>query len=204
MFQINKIYSLLLNDFGRQEWWPADSSDEVIIGAVLTQNTNWVNVEKAITNLKRADLCSLESIAVTPADHLKKYIKPAGYYNQKSRYLINTAQFFIENYSENTDTEELREQLLSVKGIGRETADSILLYGLNRPVFVVDAYTRRMFSRHFSDFPVQYEDTRGVFEDHLERDIDLYKEYHALIVKCCKTYCRTKPLCRECPIKGIH
>lgn len=193
-----------MNNFGRQEWWPADSSDEVIIGAVLTQNTNWANVEKAITNLKGADLCALESIAVTPDDHLKQYIKPAGFYNQKSRYLINTAQFFTEHYSENTDTEELREQLLSVKGIGRETGDSILLYALNRPVFVVDAYTRRMFSRHFSDFPVQYEDIRGVFEYDLERDIDLYKEYHALIVKCCKTYCRTKPLCGECPIKGIH
>lgn len=203
MFQINKIYSLLFSNFGRQEWWPADSADEVIIGAVLTQNTNWLNVEKAITNLKGADLCSLESIAVTPADSLGQYIRPAGFYNQKSRYLINIAQFFTKHYSENTDTEDLRKQLLSVKGIGMETADSILLYALNRPVFVVDAYTRRMFSRHFSNFPVHYEGIRHVFENHLKRDTDLYKEYHALIVRCCKIYCRTKPLCGECPLAGI-
>lgn len=204
MFQINKIYSLLFNHYGRQKWWPAESSDEVIIGAVLTQNTNWENVEKAINNLKGAGLCSLESIISTPNARLRQYIKPAGFYNQKSRYLINTAHFFIKHYSENTDTEWLREQLLSVKGIGRETADSILLYALNRPVFVVDAYTKRLFSRHFSDFPMQYETIRYVFENHLKRDVELYKEYHALIVKCCKTYCRTKPLCGECPVKGIH
>ncbi|MFO8061963.1 MAG: endonuclease III domain-containing protein [bacterium] len=204
MFQISKIYSLLFNDFGRQEWWPADSPGEVIIGAVLTQNTSWLNVEKAITNLKGAELCSLESISKVSIAGLRQYIRPAGFYNQKSRYLINISRFFIEHYSENTNTEQLREQLLSVKGIGPETADSILLYALNRPVFVVDAYTRRMFSRHFSDFPEQYEDIREVFEYHLKRDVSLYKEYHALIVRCCKTYCRTKPLCGKCPIKGIY
>lgn len=201
-----KIYRELYRYFGPQKWWPGDTPDEIIIGAVLTQNTAWGNVEKAIHNLKSHDIITLESIGQCNEDMLKEAIRPAGFFNQKSAYLKNIAEFMKPyNYNCNNlkslDTDSLRNALLEVKGIGRETADSILLYALDKPVFVVDAYTKRLFKRHIENFPEKYEHIRALFESNLESDAGLFNEYHALIVRAGKEFCRKKPLCGQCPLR---
>lgn len=206
MNQIEHIYSLLFACFGRQQWWPAQSIDEVIIGAVLTQNTNWNNVRRAIENLKSAQSCSLKSILSMDETYLKTLIKPAGFYNQKTHYLKNVSAFFgyyKYRWDELPDTGNLRNGLLNVKGIGKETADSILLYALKRPVFVVDAYTKRIMGRHISSFPRTYDAVQERFYNLLPDDVQLFNEYHALLVRCGKLFCRTKPLCSQCPLKSI-
>ena len=150
---LTTIYDILLKRFGPQDWWPGDTPFEVIVGAILTQNTNWTNVEKAITNLKNAGVLSPDKLHHIDIKKLAELIRPAGYFNIKAKRLKNFLDWFFENYSgklknlENVPTAEIRQQLLSVKGIGPETSDSILLYALNRPVFVVDAYTARICSR---------------------------------------------------------
>jgi endonuclease-3 related protein len=217
--QLKEIYDLLFERFGPQDWWPGDTPFEVIVGAILTQNTNWANVEKAITNIKNAN-------ALTPADlhhldiaKLAALIRPAGYFNIKAKRLKNFLDWFFENYSgklenlENVRTPELREQLLSVKGIGPETADSILLYALNRPVFVVDAYTARICTRHHlidegADLSVvsssnHYHQIQEMFESNLTSDIQLFNEYHALLVHLGKDFCKPTPKCEECPLNGL-
>ena len=151
MKSITEIYQTILKTYGKQNWWPAETPFEVYVGAVLTQNTNWKNVEKAIENLKRENLITPEAILSCPEEKLQELIKPAGFFRQKARYLKNLCHFVeknggIENLKR-IEMESLRKELLKVKGIGKETADSILLYGLNKPSFVVDAYTKRLFSR---------------------------------------------------------
>jgi len=217
--QLKEIYDLLYKQFGPQDWWPGDTPFEVIVGAILTQNTNWTNVEKAITNIKNANLLTPDKLHRLDIAKLAALIRPAGYFNIKAKRLKNFLDWFFENYSgklenlENVPTTELREQLLSVKGIGPETADSILLYALNRPVFVVDAYTARICARHQlisedADLFVvsssnHYHQIQETFESNLPSDISLFNEYHALLVHLGKDFCKPTPKCEECPLNAL-
>lgn len=209
--KLNTIYKRLFGYFGPQDWWPGDSSFEVMVGAVLTQNTNWRNVEKAIDNLKRAGVLSFAGMSSLPVALLAEYIRPAGYFNVKADRLQNLLGLIREQYGgrvENMfaeDTEALRRALLSVKGIGPETADSILLYGAERPVFVVDAYTYRILVRH-DVIPEEfgYAEIQEYCMDSLEPDTKMFNEYHALLVCAGKEFCKkNKPRCQGCPLEGI-
>lgn len=205
------IYGKLYADFGPQHWWPGDTPFEVAIGAILTQNTNWDNVERAIGNLKGHKLLGAVNMNALPVNKLAELIRPAGYFNVKARRLKAFLDFLIENYAGSfksmgrVETSELREELLGVNGIGPETADSILLYALGRPVFVIDAYTRRVLSRHGiigHDDP--YDMYQGLFHSALKPETQLYNEYHALLVRVGKINCRPrKPKCATCPLDGI-
>ncbi len=201
------IYDKLLERYSNQHWWPAATKEEVVIGAILTQNTSWANVEKAIENLKQQGICSFAGICNIDTEQLKTFIKPAGFFNQKAEYLKNTAVFFLENGSINglkkQDTKTLREKLLKIKGIGKETADSILLYALDKPVFVVDAYTKRLIKRHNLSKNTDYDSIQRLFEENLEKDTALFNEFHALIVRNAKEFCTKKPQCRGCPLEGV-
>lgn len=203
-----KIYRELFKAFGPQGWWPGDGPFEVLVGAVLAQNTNWGNVERAIKNLKAAGKLSPEGLHRTKLPELAQLIRPAGYFNVKAKRLKNLIDWFFENYSGNLKEmfseklDPLREGLLSVNGIGRETADSILLYAGDMPSFAVDAYTYRVLSRHLLiPDDSTYEEIKSFFEDNLPKDVQLYNEYHALLVKVGKDYCKPRnPRCRECPL----
>jgi endonuclease-3 related protein len=185
-----EMFTELLNHFGPQHWWPGETELEVIVGAVLTQNTNWKNVEKAIRNLKERGLLSLHKLNVK-ARRLKNLIDLL-----RERYHLDLSRLLDE------ETDTLRQELLSVKGIGPETADSILLYAARRPVFVVDAYTHRILRRHgMTDEQTDYHQLQSLFMDHLPDDPSLFNEFHALIVKTGKEYCRRKPLCHLCPLQ---
>ena len=184
------MFQLLLDRFGPQEWWPGETELEMMIGAIFTQNTNWKNVEKVLEHLKDLHLLSLN-----------------GYYNVKAQRLKNMIEFIVDRYHGDLpallkeETGVLREGLLSVKGIGPETADSILLYAAGRPIFVIDTYTHRILSRHsMIDEQATYDELQTFFMDHLPDDPDLFNEFHALIVRTGKEYCRRKPLCNECPL----
>jgi endonuclease-3 related protein len=201
------IYKKLLTHFGRQNWWPASfgfkpAGLEICTGAILTQNTSWQNVERALKNLKEAGCTTLDDFLKITEARLKKVIRPAGFFNQKAERLKLFAKYVsgfnsVEDFFRNVT----REQLLEIKGIGPETADSILLYAANRPCFVIDAYTRRIFSRMgLIGENRDYEKVRSFFESNLPKDISLYKEFHALIVELGKNICRKKPLCVECPL----
>ena len=205
-FVYQKLYSL----FGSQHWWPADTRFEVIIGAILTQNTNWLNVEKAISNLKKHKLLQPHKLYKLSHKRLASLIRPAGYYNIKAKRLKSFLKFFMKYYNGNVkkmsgiDTSSLRQQLLSVKGIGPETADSILLYALDRPIFVVDAYTKRILLRHhFIGEDVGYDEIQNLFMQNLKSGVELFNEYHALLVKLGKEFClKNKPRCEICPLKS--
>jgi len=202
-----EIYNKLFERYSNQYWWPAATKEEVVIGAILTQNTSWSNVEKAIANLKQQKICSFEGIYNINIEQLKAYIKPAGFFNQKAEYLKNTAEFFLENGSikglKKQDTKTLRRQLLKIKGIGKETADSILLYALDKPVFVVDAYTKRLVKRHNLSKNTDYDSIQKLFEENLKKDTALFNEFHALIVRNAKEFCTKKPRCNGCPLEGV-
>lgn len=207
-----EIYEKLLKHFGPQHWWPAKSPFEVIIGAILTQNTNWVNVEKAINNLKSAGILTPEKLYKIDTNKLAELIKPAGYFNIKSIRLKNFIKWLMETYQGNLkemfaqEKSILREELLRIRGIGPETADSILLYAAKKPSFVVDTYTYRILVRH-NLIPEEstYDQIKSFFEDNLPEDVKLFNEYHALLVKLGKEYCKkTRPLCDPCPLKGIN
>ncbi|KAF0221295.1 MAG: endonuclease III related [Geobacteraceae bacterium] len=203
-----EIFDLLLKHYGPLHWWPAETPFEVCVGAILTQNTNWRNVEKAIANLKREGLLSPGSLRDIPAERLAEAIRPAGFFNVKSVRLKAFVAFLFERHEGSLermfsgDWRELREELLGVRGIGRETCDSILLYAGGKPTFVVDAYTKRLFS-HLGLISAQagYEEVRALFMDNLPPDAELFNEYHALIVQHCKDHCRKKPRCTGC---GLH
>lgn len=198
-----QIYQILFEEFGPQHWWPAENKDEIIIGAVLTQNTNWANVEKAIANLKAQKLLSLSALAKAKADQVAKCIRPSGYYNQKAERLILVSKA-LTGYKMPESQAEFRIFLLSLKGIGPETADSILLYAYGIPYFVVDAYTTRIFSRlGWCQTENRYNDVQNLFMRHLQRDALLYNEYHALLVRLAKINCRKQPLCRTCPLQEL-
>jgi endonuclease-3 related protein len=203
------IYHKLYSAFGPQHWWPAESSFEVMIGAILTQNTNWLNVEKAIQNLKKQKLLIPEKLYRLPQRRLASCIKPAGYYNIKAKRLKNFLNFFINRYQGNTkkmfrsSIPVLRRELLAVNGIGPETADSILLYALGKPVFVIDAYTKRVLLRHrLIKKDAGYTEVQNLFMRRLKPDVKLFNEYHALMVKVGKEFClKNKPRCQACPLK---
>ncbi|UCC66701.1 MAG: endonuclease III domain-containing protein [Deltaproteobacteria bacterium] len=202
------IYRKLLNFFGEQRWWPADTPFEVIVGAVLTQNTNWRNVERAIENLKRAGVLTPQRLINVEKPKLTKLIRPAGYYNVKAKRLINFVDFLNREYRGdleimfNESLPALRKKILKVKGVGLETADSVLLYAGGKPIFVIDAYTKRVLFRHgiITD-GATYQDIQDLFMHTLPQDISLYKEYHALLVKLAKTFCKPKPRCTGCPLE---
>lgn len=203
------IYHTLHAHFGPQHWWPGDTPFEVMVGAVLTQNTNWVNVSRAIDNLKDAGLLTVEALVALPPDILAHHIRPAGYFNLKAGRLKNLLTL-VSQYENGLDglfaedTQTLREQLLSVRGIGPETADSILLYAANRPVFVVDAYTHRIMARHgLIPEEAGYYEIQECFLDQLPVEEGLFNEYHALLVRLGKEFCKkSKPLCAACPLTG--
>lgn len=207
-----ELYDLLLNYFGPQDWWPGDSPFEIIIGAVLTQNTAWTNVEKAINNLKAAHLMDFEAMEAMPDATLAQLIRPCGYYNLKTNRLRNLLTLIRNQYDGDLDsflsenTNDLRRALLSVKGIGPETADSIILYAAEKPIFVVDAYTHRILSRHNIIDPddSDYHQIQELFMGELPEDTQLYNEYHALIVMTGKDFCKkSKPRCQECPLEAL-
>jgi len=204
------IYDLLFDCFGPQNWWPGDTPFEIMVGAILTQNTNWANVEKAIVNLKTADLLSPEKLHGLHVAELAELIRPAGYYNIKATRLQAFTAWLVENHDgepaglESVNTTQLRMELLQIKGIGLETADSILLYALNRPIFVVDAYTARIAVRHRLIEPeADYEQLRELFQVNLPEDVQLFNEYHALLVRLGKDYCRPTARCAGCPLEML-
>jgi endonuclease-3 related protein len=205
---LSEIYQLLYDAFGPQHWWPGETPFEIMIGAILTQNTSWTNVEKAIANLNRAGRLTPDALHRIEIKQLAELIRPAGYYNIKAKRLKNFVEWLFERYGgelanlQTISTGQLREELLAVKGVGRETADSILLYALGRPVFVVDAYTARITSRHELIEPgADYEQLRQLFESNLPQDVRLFNEYHALLVKAGKEFCRPKAKCNGCPLE---
>ena len=206
-----EIYRELYTAFGPQHWWPGETPIEIIVGAVLTQNTAWTNVARAIANLKAARLLSVAGLRRVDRRRLARLIRPSGYFNQKAARLKAFIEFLDARYGGRLSvmarrgTAELRRALLGVTGIGPETADSILLYAFGRPVFVVDAYTRRVAGRHgLIGERASYDEVQGYFTAHLPRSARLYNEYHALLVRVGKDFCRrAHPLCAECPLRGF-
>ncbi|MFC1838371.1 endonuclease III domain-containing protein [Thermodesulfobacteriota bacterium] len=206
--KLKEMYNTLLDHFGPQHWWPGDGPLEMMAGAILTQNTNWSNVEKAIDNLKNRNLLSIETLNDLPEEKLARVIKPAGYFNVKAKRLKNLIRFLVDKYEGDLDKfieediYQLREGLLSVKGVGPETADSIILYASKKPVFVIDAYTHRILSRHYMvEEQVNYDELQSLFMDNLPAEATLFNEFHALIVITGKEYCRRNPKCDICPLK---
>lgn len=201
--QLLDVYEGMLTAYGPQQWWPADSAFEVAVGAVLTQNTNWGNVERAIANLRQAGALSLTAIRRTPKARLAELIRPSGYYNLKAQRLLQLCEYLASSQSleelRELSLEEARSGLLSVWGVGPETADDILLYALDRPVFVIDAYTRRLLMRiGLASGRESYEELRRGFEQALPPDVALFKQYHALVVEHAKFVCRKTPACESC------
>ncbi|MBZ5700544.1 MAG: endonuclease III domain-containing protein [Acidobacteriia bacterium] len=204
-------YDALFAALGPQHWWPGRTPFEVIVGAILTQNTSWTNVERAIVNLRREKLLHPAALQRVSTAKLARCIRPSGYFRQKALKLKAFVRFLRKEYGGSlarmfrTPTAELRELLLGVHGIGPETADSILLYAGAHPVFVVDAYTRRILERHGQALPRDpYEQIRAHFERHLPRRVPLYNEYHALLVRTAKDWCRkTNPRCAACPLRSF-
>lgn len=202
------IYRKLRDRFGYLNWWPADTPFEVVVGTILTQNVSWHNVERSIQNLKRVDVMSLDGFLSAPPQKIKRCIAPSGYYNVKYKRLISLLSFIYRELNGDIrdlryyDIKTARELLLSVDGVGKETADSILLYAVNLPIFVVDAYTRRVFYRLgiLRALDMEYDEIQRVFMKNLKRDVRLYNDYHAQIVELGKNFCRKRPLCCDCPI----
>lgn len=226
-----KIFNILKKEFNSQGWWPTtkenklipeyDSNNstrtlsdkerlEICFGAILTQNTSWKNVEKAIINLNKNNLINVNKISDISQENLAELIKSSGYFNQKAERLKIFCNYLIKNYKGNISLlfnkyiKELRQELLSIKGIGPETADSIILYAAQKPIFVIDAYTKRAFSRlGICDKNISYGQFQQLFHSKLKNDVKLFNEYHALIVELSKEFCKTKPLCHKCPLNNI-
>lgn len=202
-------YDALFGAHGEQHWWPGHTAFEIIVGAILVQKTSWTNAARAIANLRQASLLTPQALEKVPRARLARLIRPSGYFRQKARKLHEFLGFLRREYRGSlalmfgTPTAHLRAQLLSVHGIGPETADSILLYAGNHPVFVVDAYTRRILKRHgLANGKESYEELRGLFEKSLPNDVRLFNEYHALIVRTGKDHCRSRSaLCDTCALR---
>lgn len=204
------IYRKLYQTYGPRHWWPGETSFEVMVGAILTQNTSWTNVEKAIQKLKMRGVLNPKGIYFLRKTDLAALIRSSGYYRIKADRLRSFVGFLFEEYGgdpkrmKREKLTELRGKLLGVKGIGPETADSILLYGLKKPIFVVDAYTKRILSRHgMISEKASYEEIQKLFMDHLPPDEELFNEYHALFVHLGKNVCKKSPRCEICPLKSI-
>lgn len=207
---LHDIYNTLFRSFGPQHWWPGETPFEVAVGAILTQNTNWGNVEKAINNLKKQKALHAKLLYDMPHEKLALLIKPAGYFNVKTRRLKEFLSFLLNHYKgsmermKNEEIHTIRHSLLNVKGIGPETADSIILYALEKPVFVIDAYTKRVLVRHkLAPEQATYHELQELFHHNLPADVQLFNEYHALFVMVGKHYCKPKPRCQECPLEGM-
>jgi len=205
---LRQIYQELYRYFGPQHWWPADSAFEVVIGAILTQNSAWTNVEKAIFRLKKEKLLKPRRLYNTDSKTVAEFIRPCGYYNIKAARIKNFLEVLFADFKGNLRAmfslrpKLLRQELLKINGIGPETADSILLYAAEKPVFVVDAYTKRVFLRHkFISRQSGYGQIQDLFERNLPRSLNLFNEYHALIVRLAKEFCRKQALCHICPLK---
>lgn len=207
---LHEVYERLFRAYGPQSWWPAESPFEVMVGAVLVQNTSWSNVKKAINNLKQADLLNPHALNRVSIEELEELVRPAGYYRIKARRLRHLVQFLVDRYDGSLETmfstglPELREQLLGVHGIGPETADSILLYAAGLPTFVVDTYAHRVLARHgWIGFDADYDQIREYFLGELPQDPKLFNEFHALLVNVGKEHCRKRPECRACPLADL-
>jgi Uncharacterized protein related to Endonuclease III len=205
-----KIYQSLLSALGPRHWWPAKTSEEVIFGAILAQNTTWKNAKRAIGELKNAGKLNFEAIKKMNEKKLGELVRPARFFNQKAKALHVFADYFGNKYNfdvkkmKRSSLENLREELLNLYRIGPETADSILLYALKKPIFVIDAYTKRIFSQHgFMKIEDSYNAYQKFFMDNLPLDVQLYNEFHALIVHNGYLYCKPKPLCEECPLSNF-
>ena len=201
------MYRALFETFGPRHWWPANSPFEVCVGAILTQNTSWKNVAKAIDNLKAADRLDPIKIYRTNHEELSQLVKSAGYFNVKAIRLRNFVDLLVEKYGGDLDSlfsfplPTLREELLSVKGIGKETADSIILYAANKPTFVVDAYTKRVLYRHgLVTENADYDSMQSMLEANLPLDVDLFNDFHAQFDAAGHFYCKRMPLCEKCPL----
>lgn len=195
---LNRIYRILLEEFGPQYWWPAQTRFEIIVGAFLTQQTKWSNVEKAISNLKREEMLKPYNLARADIGSLEEMVRCCGFYRQKAYRLKNVAQFIVENDMDELfklPVDHLRKIILSLKGVGNETADSILLYAADKPKFVIDAYTTRIMG--CLGVKGNYEQLQELFETLLPQDVAMFKEYHALVVEYGKSYCGKKR-CEEC------
>lgn len=205
------VFETLLQAYGPQHWWPAETPFEVIVGAILTQNTAWKNVEKAINALRHHGLLNLQGLLQIPMADLAPVIRSSGYYNQKAAklklfcsYVGNRWKGDLEAFL-SLEMPRLRSELLELRGIGPETADSIVLYAAEQPSFVVDLYTHRVLSRHgWAPEQLSYDDLRGFFMDCLPHDVTLFKEYHALLVRVGHLYCRRRHSCAECPLEAFE
>jgi endonuclease-3 related protein len=204
---LRELYQKLWDAFGPQGWWPGETPFEVIIGAILTQNTNWRNVALVLDGLKDEGLLNPRALQEMPEEELARRLKPSGYFNVKARRVKNFLDFFSQRFHHSleemagADLGSLRGVLLTVKGIGPETADSILLYALHKPTFVVDAYTHRVLSRHdLAPEACSYEELQALFMENLPPGVALYQEFHALLVRLGKEFCRPRPRCPGCPL----
>ena len=210
MDRARQVYRRLLEHYGPQRWWPAETAFEAIVGALLMQQTSWRNVEVAIRNLRRAGLLEVHALAEAPVPVIRRHVRIAGLYRTKParvrafcRHLLERTDGDLARYFDRP-TDEVRADLLAQDGVGPETADSILLYAGGHPVFVVDAYTDRIGSRIGLFRPSEYHAIQRFFERHIPRELGIYQEYHALLVRHAKTLCRrTNPLCVECPIQSV-
>ncbi len=205
---LREIYERLHRAYGDPGWWPAEDRFEILVGAVLTQNAAWTNVEYALAHLRAAGAMDAEAILALPQERLGALIRPSGYYNVKSQRLRALCQFVRDAGGLDglaaQPTDRLRDGLLSIKGVGRETADDIVLYAFDRPVFVIDAYTRRIFSRlGFVAGDESYEALRSAFEQALDPDVATFKAYHGLIVTHAKAACNKRPACTGCALQRI-
>lgn len=207
---LQAMFDRMAAHYGPTHWWPGDTPFEVAIGAILTQNTAWTNVEKAIANLKAARLLAPRALCDAPLETVEEALRPSGYFRQKALRVRLFAQHLLDRYGGSMarlarrPADALRAELLALHGIGPETADDILLYACGRPVFVVDAYTRRILGRHgVAPHNIGYEPLRALFEDNLPPDTPMFKEFHGLIVWTGKDFCRTRPRCGGCPLASM-
>lgn len=206
--RLMEIYDRLFDYFGPRHWWPAKNDFEMVLGALLTQNVAWKNVEAAITNLYRDNLVYPEAIFSAPDELIINDIKPARFFNQKAKYIKIFCRYLLNNYNGNLDKlfekdiPDLRNELLSLTGVGEETADAIILYGAKKPIFVVDAYTKKLVRLlNLMDEPISYSRVQKYFMTNLERDVKLYNEYHALIDAWGNRICKGRnPECDRCPL----
>jgi endonuclease-3 related protein len=200
------IHRTLKKRFDQDTWWPHETPFEVMVGAILTQQTVWKNVDRAIANLKRAGLMDPRALASAPIRNIEDCVRPSGFYKQKAERIRHLAGYLSDNYQGDIEKffereiEQVRHELLSLSGIGPETADSMLLYAGSKPKFVVDAYTFRIFTRLGMDFQRKYDRAQAFFEERLPRDAEVYKNFHAYLVELAKNYCRPKPQCEDCPL----
>jgi len=207
---LETLYDRLYEAFGEQYWWPAETPLETAIGAILTQNTSWSNAEKAIQNLKKHSLLSARALHAVDPEGLAQLLRPVGYFNIKTKRLKNFIGLLMNEYRGSMkvmgreDLSVIRKNLLSVDGIGQETADAIMLYALQKPVFVIDAYTKRILYRHdILNHDLPYEACQRLFHKSMRNDVQLFNEYHALLVRLAKDFCRTTPCCIGCPLEGL-